>query len=74
MPSLFLKGQKDILLSQENFAQLHDVSNQSEMHILGGLGHLAFMQSPELIAKIISDFVFNTVENSDVESQTNKYT
>ena len=73
VPSLFLKGQKDILLSQENFAQLQDVSKQSEMHILGGLGHLAFMQSPELIAKIISDFVLNTVENSDVQSQTNKF-
>ncbi len=67
VPSLFLKGQKDILLSQENFAKLQDVSIQSEMHILGGLGHLAFMQSPELIAKIISDFILNTVENSDIQ-------
>lgn len=72
VPCLFLKGQKDILLSQENFAHLQDVSKQSEMHILGGLGHLAFMQSPELIAKVISDFVLNTVETADSQVQMKK--
>ena len=72
VPSLFLKGQKDILLSQENFAQLQEVSIQSEMHILGGLGHLAFMQSPDLIAKIISDFVFNQTEIDDIHAQSKK--
>jgi len=72
MPSLFLKGQKDILLSQQNFAQLQEVSSQSEMHILGGLGHLAFVQSPELIAKIIGDFILNKVENYNALTQAKK--
>jgi len=72
VPCLFLKGQKDILLSQENFAHLQDVSTQSEMHILSGLGHLAFIQSPELIAKVISDFVLNKVETDDSQMPMKK--
>lgn len=69
---LIFKGSKDILLSQENFAHLQDVSTQSEMHILSGLGHLAFMQSPELIAKVISDFVLNKVETDDSQMPMKK--
>lgn len=72
IPSLFLKGQKDILLSQQNFAKLQDVSIQSEMHILGGLGHLAFVQSPELIAKVIGDFILTKVENNKSPTQQKK--
>jgi hypothetical protein len=42
------------------------------MHILSGLGHLAFMQSPELIAKVISDFVLNKVETDDSQMPMKK--
>lgn len=62
VPTLFLKGQKDILLSHDNFAQLQDLCVNNEMHILGKLGHLAFFQSPKLIAKIIHDFISDKVE------------
>lgn len=62
VPTLFLKGQKDILLSHDNFAQLQDLCVNNEMHIIGKLGHLAFFQSPKLIAKIIHDFISDKVE------------
>lgn len=64
IPTLFMKGQKDILLSQENFADLQRVTYNPEMHILAGLGHLAFLQSPELIARIVNDFIGIEVENT----------
>ncbi|MSR30056.1 MAG: alpha/beta hydrolase [Gemmataceae bacterium] len=56
-PCMLMHGENDILVSQNNFSELARELPGAEVHHLRGLGHLAFLQAPEIMADLVSQFL-----------------
>ncbi|GFG51102.1 alpha/beta hydrolase [Mycolicibacterium agri] len=63
VPSLWLRGERDSLVSHADLAAAASAAPGSELATIPGAGHIATYDRPDEVSRLVGDFLSRTVEN-----------